>query len=89
VFRAAVRSAVRQVVIREACAVYNFAILRARPNEWINDSLTRQSARVSQIAAGELARQRLLLRYYFLVFDLKNCSRGSAQLLRVSFKVKV
>jgi hypothetical protein len=64
--------------------LFYFAILRARPNEWINDS-----ARVSQIAAGELARQRLLLRYYFLVFDLKNCSRGSAQLLRVSFKVKV
>ena len=88
-FRAAVRRAVRQVVIREACAVCYFAILRARPNEWINDSLTRQSARVSQIPAGELARQRLLLRCYFLLFDLKNCSRASAQLLRVGFKVKV
>jgi len=78
VFRAAVRSAVRQVVIREACAVYNFAILRARPNEWINDSLTRQSARVSQIAAGDGSDCYFVTIFWYLISrivaaDQHNC----------------
>jgi len=58
---------------------------RGRKNE-INVSLTGQSARVSQISAGELTRQQLLLRYYSLLFDPKNCARGSAQLLRLGLQ---
>jgi hypothetical protein len=74
----------RQIVICEALLLCYFPAPR-RTNEnlpFVND-FNRPIARVFKFPPGSNRRQRLLLHYYFLLFDLRDCSPSSIQLLHV------